>query len=345
MLSKKYVSLLLVATSLFAEEECDPCCFEETPTYCYNPPARPYAPDCFGFYLNVDPVIWQARVNGTGIAVQTKGSEDFFNGQGQSRVQNLNYDWDWGFRLGVGVNTNHDAWDVLLQWTHWSTDAKRDFSGSTNFSHFGHPETLDGLSANAVNSKWRLQYDLLDLEAAREFWISPCVSMRPFGGLRTAWIDQKQFDVDLEDLSLPIYSRYSIQQSDRFWGIGIRSGLDMQWGFGYGFSLFNNFAGNLLYSFHSVKHKEKGDGDLLFDVENFFHIGSSIFDMQLGVRYDWISCDSCYHVGLDLGWELHWLPGQNQFLLFVDDEMPAKYVSNQGDLGIQGYFLKVRFDF
>ncbi|MDN3507052.1 MAG: Lpg1974 family pore-forming outer membrane protein [Simkaniaceae bacterium] len=321
MLSKKSVFLLLGASSLFAEEEC---CFS------YNPPARAFAPECCGFYLNVDPVIWQARVGGTGIAVQENG---------HSRVQNLNYDWDWGFRVGIGVNTSHDAWDVLLQWTHWSTDAKRDFSGSTNFPRFGHIEE----SANVVSSNWKLQYDLIDLEAAREFWISSCVSMRPFGGLRAAWIDQKEFDIDLEGLSS--YSSYCIGQSDRYWGIGIRSGLDMQWGFGHGFSFFNDFAGNLLYSFHSVKHKEKGDGDLLFDVKNFFHIGSAIFDMQLGLRYDWISCDCCYHVGLDLGWELHWLPGQNQFLLFVDEEVPTKYVSNQGDLGIQGYFLKVRFDF
>ncbi|NGX47446.1 MAG: hypothetical protein K1000chlam3_00820 [Chlamydiae bacterium] len=356
---KRLLSFALLSTSciLFADEsrmrniENRLTCLEDCGQNCcclINPPARPYTPDCWGFYVNVDPLIWQAHVNGLGLVIQTNGSTDFFNTAGQSRVQNLNYDWDWGFRLGVGLNTTHDAWDILLQWTSWRTDAKRDFTAGpnqANFPHFGHPRELTEVSANSVVSKWVLRYNILDLEGAREFWVSKCVSLRPFGGLRSAWINQKEFNIDLKDPSIPIFESYSIQQSDRFWGIGIRTGLDMQWGIACGFSLFNNFAGNLLYSYHSVKHKEKGDDENLFDVENFYHLGSAIFDMQLGIRYDWISCDCCYHVGLDLGWEHHWHPGQNQFLLFVDDAMAGKYVANQGDLGIQGYFLKVRFDF
>jgi hypothetical protein len=247
--------------------------------------------------------------------------------------------------LGLGVNTTHDAWDLLLQWTHWSTDASRDIAHNTNFSHFGHPEELGGLSAERIESSWKLSYDLLDLECARPFWVSSCIALRPFGGLRAAWIDQREFDIDLENLSPPLFSHYRIQQSDRFFGIGIRSGLDIQWGVGWGFSFFNNFSANLLYSFHSVKHKEKGNDELLFNVEDFFHVGSAIYDMQIGLRYDWIAEGCCWHLGVDLGWELHLFPGQNQFLLFVDDAMPAKFVSNQGDLGVQGYFLKLRYDF
>lgn len=354
----KYVPLLtILSCALFADEdegrlrnienrlhslECSqPCCL-------INPPARPYPAECWGFYINIDPIIWQAHVNGTGFAVVTKKSPDFFNATGQSRVRNLNYDWDWGFRLGIGLNTTHDAWDFLLQWTRWCTDGKRNVNAEddqTIFPRFGHSSLLGPTSANRVSAKWEMDYNLLDLEWARSFFVSSCVSLRPFGGLRTAWIDQKEFDIDFRDLINSSFSTFDILQSDRFWGIGIRTGLDSSWELSHGFSLFNNFAGNLLYSYHSVHHKEKGDGNTLFDVGSFHHQGSAIFDMQIGIRFDWFSCDCCYHVGLDLGWEHHWHPGQNQFLLFVDENMPGKYVANQGDLGIQGYYLKIRFDF
>lgn len=337
-------------------------CLESCQTSCcvINPPARPFNPDCWGFYITIDPLIWQARINGTGLAIQTKGNVDLFNANGQSRVKNLNYDWDWGFRLGLGLNTDHDAWDVLVQWTRWTTEAKRDFSVGPNqalYPHYSHPSPSAFLYAQDLKAKWELCYNTLDLEGAREFWISKCVALRPFGGLRAAWIHQKKFDLlfsDLQSIAVinenlsdpPPFEPLSVKQSDRFWGIGIRSGLDMQWGLGCGFSIFNNFAGNLLYSYHSVKHKEIINTDeTILNVGNFFHMGTAVFDLQIGIRFDWISCDCCYHLGLDLGWEQHWYSGMNQFLLFVDDVMFGQYVANQGDLGIQGYYLKVRFDF
>lgn len=358
MKNRLFAIALLFSCFVFCEEEAGLrnlehriTCLEESQKNCYcilNPSARPYNPDCWGFYVNIDPLIWQGRVNGTGLAIETKGSTEFFNASGQSRVKNLNYDWDWGFRLGVGLNLDHDAWEVLLQWTRWCTEARRNVNAGDNqalYPHFTHPALILGAFADSLSSKWELNYNVLDLEGGKEFWVSKCVSMRPFGGLRTAWIDQDQFDLLFRGFSNPAIGTLDVLQSDRFWGIGIRSGLDMQWGLGYGFSIFDNFAGNLLYAYHSVEHREIQNDAKVLDVGNFFHLGTAIFDMQIGIRYDWISCDCCYHIGLDLGWEQHWHQGQNQFLLFVDDEMVGQYVANQGDLGIQGYYLKVRFDF
>jgi len=81
------------------------------------------------------------------------------------------------------------------------------------------------------------------------------------------------------------------------------------------------------------------------NTRNFYHAGTFIMDMQIGFRYDWISCDECYHLGFDLGWEHHYHPGLNQFILFVNNAMTGKFVINQCDLAAQGYYVKVRFDF
>lgn len=318
-------------------------------TYCtVNPSARPFNPDCWGFYVNIDPLIWQAHVGGTALGIQTNGSTDFFNDAEQSRVKNLSFDWDWGFRLGLGLNLNHDSWDVLLQWTRWRTDASQSFTADANQANYpriGHPDILARETAGTISSNWELDYDTLDFELSRPFWVSKCVALRPFGGLRSAWINQKDFNTQNTDLSDTAISFVNVDQRDRFWGIGIRGGLDAQWGLGCGFSIFNGLAGNLLYSYHSVTYKQITGDNENSNTGNFSHYGSAIFDMQIGLRYDWFSCDCCYHLGLDLGWEHHWYPNQNQFLFFVDDIVVSKFVVNQGDLGIQGYFLKLRFDF
>ncbi len=330
--------------------ECsqDRCCV-------INPPARPYPAECWGFYVTVDPLIWQAHVGGLPLATQTSGSTNFFNNVGSSRVKNLKFDWDWGFRIGLGVNTTHDAWDVLLQWTYWNPDGRRNFrssSDSTNFPHVGHPARTFNQTAGQVDGDWKMHYNVLDLENGREFYVSKFLSLRPHAGFRTLWIEQ-DYDVAYTELSpttnpvLPT-NRHDIDQNDRFWGLGIRGGIDTQWGVCWGWSLFSNYAGSLLYSYHKVHHREKGDpvdANTTLRVDDFHHVGSAIFDMQIGVRWDWLSCDCCYHLGLDLGWEHHWHPGQNQFLFFVDDGMDGKFVTNQGDLGIQGFFFRARFDF
>lgn len=287
-----------------------------------NPSARPFPEECWGFYVSVDPIIWQAQVNGLPVAVQNDGT-------GYQHVRNFSFDWDWGVRVGIGLNTDHDGWDIVLRWTHWNNDGRRNLSGAS-FPSQGNPAILPSVT-DEVQANWELHYNILDLENGRQFYVSKCLTLRPFAGLRTAWIKQEaNFN----------YAPPLVNKEDRTWGIGIRGGVDMQWGLGAGFSLFSNYAGNLLYSYHSVKQKESNQ-----TVGDFYHVGNAIFEMQIGLGYDWFSCDCCYHLGFDLGWELHFHPGQNQFLNFYSSEDQGKFFANQGDLGIQGYFLNVRFDF
>lgn len=322
-----------------------------------NPPARPYTPDCWGLYVAVTPFIWQANENGLPIAIETDGSASFFNDQGRNKVRNLSFDWDWGVKVGLGLNTTHDAWDILLEWTTWKTDARRNFSVDASNAAYpsqGHPARTFGTVTRRVESDWEMHYNILDLENGRDFYVSRCMKLRPHAGLRTAWIKQ-ELDIKYEDIdqtgnALAPSTRHDVDKEDRSWGMGIRGGMDIQWTLGCNFSLFSNFAGSLLYQYHSLKNTEysvpsEDERTRIFAVDNFFHMTTSIFDMELGLRFAWISCSECYHLGFDLGWEQHFHSGQNEFMAFMDDGMSGKFAVNQGDLGIQGWFFKIRFDF
>jgi hypothetical protein len=125
--------------------------------------------------------------------------------------------------------------------------------------------------------------------------------------------------------------------------LGIRGGVDIQWGLNSCISLFSSYAANLMYAYHSIDDKQIASQSR--ELGSFYHVGMAIHDMQLGLRYDWISCECNYHFGFDLGWELHFHPGQNQVLNFASETMVGKFFANQGDLGIQGLYARARFDF
>lgn len=317
-----------------------------------NPPARPFAKDCWGFYVAVDPFIWQAHENGMPIAIQTTNNPNFFNSSGENRVKNLDFHWNFGFRLAAGLNLDYDGWDTALTWTRWHTTAKRNFSAGQNENLFpdqGSPIRTFGMTAGSARGHWKLHLNQLDWELGREFYVSKHLTLRPFAGLRSAWINQK-FTTTYNELAFnpltPDTSRFNKAKSN-YWGLGILGGIDTLWDLGCGWGIFADYSASLLYGYFKIDADEYSSPrtGIVQRTDNFYHLGRAITDMQLGVRYDWVSCDECYHLGFEAGWEHHMFWGQNQFIYFVDSGMSGAFVSNQGDLTTQGYFLRVRFDF
>lgn len=326
-----------------------------------NPPARPFAQDCWGFYVAIDPLLWQAHENGLPIGVKTD-APPFFNSSGESKIKQVSFHWAWGFRLMGGFNFAYDGWDTALSWTFWRPDGSKHFSAGQNEAVYpseGHPALLGGTTTNPTGttathagSHWKLALSLLDLELGREFFVSKYLVLRPFAGLRNAWIKQKFRNnyTGLGNNPLAPDTGHSLKQKTDFWGLGILGGVDTEWFLGCGWGIFANFSGSLLHGFIKADYDEyTGHPDrtkaILTRNDDFYHIGRAISDAQLGVRYDWVSCDECFHFGAELGWEQHMFWGQNQFIHFVDNRMPGKLIVNQGDLTTQGFFARVRVDF
>ncbi len=324
-----------------------------------NPPARPFAQDCWGFYIAVDPLLWQAHENGLPVGIQTDDSVALFNSSGESKTKGMSFHWTWGFRLTGGFNFDYDGWDTALTWTRWYPDASGHFSAGQDDTIF----TTQGaaglaasngipLRATRVSDHWKARLNILDWQLGREFFVSKYLIFRPFAGLRSAWIGQK-FKTIYTGLSnnpaTPDPGRRVKHKSD-FWGLGILGGVETEWSLGCGWGIFANFSTSLLHGFIKLDFDEYSlprdkPRAVLIRNDNFYHLGRVITDAQLGIRYDWISCDECLHLGAHLGWEQHMFWGQNQFMQLVDSNGGGKTIANQGDLSAQGFFLRIRFDF
>ncbi len=319
-----------------------------------NPSGRPHSKGGADLFLTADWLIWQANETGLGFAVRTDTNSTSALGEGS--VKSGEFAWQSGFRVGVGYNMGHDDWDLYLNWT-WFQDSGTESVDADGVDDFIYPAVMHpgtALYSTEAESHMDLHLNVLDLEMGRWMKTSKWLTIRPHAGLRTAWVNQTN-NIEYENLffastSTAAYNEYEVERECNYWGMGIRTGLDTQWGLGGGWSIYGNAAVSLLYGFFHVDHEEErtstaGVETTLIDLSNSYRAGRAITDLQLGLRWDHMWHNDRYHFGIQAGWEHHMFFSQNQFMTFVDDINDGIFVQNQGDLELQGWTLAVRFDF
>ena len=315
-----------------------------------NPSGRPQVKDGADLFITADWLIWQAKENGLGYVIKNDSTST--TNLADADIKNPAFDWDFGFRVGLGWNTPHDGWDLYANWTWFDTHASdHTHAGSSKhlFPVYAHPFEVDNGVAQNSEAHWRLHLNMIDLELGREFFVSKWVTLRPFVGLRNAWVRQK-FDCEYEQISHSgSLQEAEVEMVNNYWGLGLRTGLNTQWGLGAGFSIYGNAAISLLYGFFHLEQEQEQTiatvESTFMDLEQSYHIDRAISELALGIRWDHMFSDDNYHFGIQAGWEHLMFWGQNQMQRFVSFTTLGEYVANQGDLTIQGWTVSARFDF
>ncbi len=349
---------LLAASSLVNADTQSPSAPSDMPNQMtsgiVNPSGRPQVKEGADLFLTADWLIWQANETGLGFCIKTDTSSTSALGEGSAH--SAEFDWESGFRVGFGYNMGHDSWDLYLNWTWFQDDGSEHVH--TDGDDFIYPSVMhpgSSVTATEAESHVDLHLNVLDLEMGREFYVSKWLTLRPHAGLRSAWVHQTN-NIEYENLfsvsqGTLLYNEYEVERECNYWGMGIRTGLDTQWGLGKGWSIYGNAAISLLYGFFHVEHEEErtpsstGVEVTLIDLTNSYRAGRAVTDLQLGLRWDHMFCKDRFHFGIQAGWEHHMFFSQNQFMTFVDDITDGIFVQNQGDLELQGWTLAARFDF
>lgn len=329
----------------------------------YLPSARPEVQDGIDLFISADLLILKATETGLSYAVADYLSDSTSIRKGH--VRNLNFDYNYGFELGLGCNLSHDGWDAILNWTWFRDDQKKktdnDDGRHTLFTTLISPKAIsasvnnDLAFATSAHADWHLKLDLLDLEMGRDFSASKWLSLRPFFGLRSAWIRQ-HYTVDYKNVSSlfqngPSFDLYKVHMINNYWGFGPRIGLNSQWGFGSGFSFYGNAAIAVLYGYFDVSDLEKSNSsaldneDIQKEVKNSFHATKAATDLEIGIQWDWMFLNDAFHLGLHAGWQQQIFFSQNQFMRFTNPIEQGQFLQNQSDLGFQGFSIGARIDF
>lgn len=323
-------------------------------TYGANTAAGSPQVDGYGVDLSLDVLYWRSEVEGTEYTITDNIGTDLIPWQGT--MKNIGASWDWGFRVGVGYTFEHDDWDAQLQYTYFNntfsavTQAGNNDSLTTlrapSFIVSG--STSDTLSnAEKATSQFNLWLNNLDLTLGRNYFVSANLALRPFIAVQTAWMDLKQDTQYTGGTTGSLLANNTIilQEKSDFWGMGPEFGLNSRWVLGNGISFFGLIQGALLYGNFDVDYKSWFSPNT---VRNYVGINGDKHGFvpnarfNIGLRYDTYLEKNTQHLMIALGYDSqHWW-GINQMLDFVT-QRELNYTD--GDIGMQGVTLEVRWDF
>jgi hypothetical protein len=299
-----------------------------------NPPAMPLTRNGWDFQISADALLWQLQEDGLTYAVETAAGLPV----GANKVQQK---YNWGFRIGLDWTIPHDNWDIALNWTHLISNRHGSSTAETRNTLVktqGYVGTTT-VGYTSASAKYHNRLDQIDLNLGREFFISKWVTLRPFFGLRADWLRQRLRSSYY--LSTATTASQATYQRNKWWGIGIQSGLNTQWNFCGGFSLYGNVATAIEYGLQKLSLTESGTVNT--PLGNSYHICRPILDLQLGLGWDYNFCEDSFHFGLKLGWENHVYFDQSRFLSY--NTVNYSDNSSGGSLTYQGWTLHACFDF
>jgi hypothetical protein len=337
------------------------------------PSARPEVKEGVDLFITADLIVLQATESGLGFVVKDKNSfnsadvtspSDSAGRITKGHVKNPNFEYQCGFKVGLGCNLSHDGWDAILSWLRYRDRAHNSASiqqgTETLFTTFISPKisstsNMDGTAlTDAARAHWKLRLDIADLEMGREFYTGKWLTLRPFFGLRSAWIKQS-YGVDYDNVrylfarSSKTFRYYDIDMHNNYWGFGPRIGCNGHWGFGSGLSLYGNLGVSVLYGYFHLNQEEVSflsqHGQIEKSVRNSFHATKAITDLEIGLQWDYMFFNDSFHIGLHAGWQQQMFFSQNQLMRFTNGTEPGQFLQNQGDLGVQGWSIGFRFDF
>jgi hypothetical protein len=260
------------------------------------------------------------------------------------RIQDLDFGYSPGFKIAIGLNLREDGWDVYAQYTRSYEKASRGLS--TNQIGSLHPTwfVLDEFDQDTIllnaHAKWRIHFNVVDLEIGRNFFVSKYLALRPFTGLKTSWQTQryKVFYTKENDTTA------HVKVYDNDWGVGSRFGLNTSWFFNPHWSIYGNGAASLVWGQFTILRKDylkKYDHEFYHRVLNQIndiHTIKGVMELGLGLRYENWTYDYRYRLRFELGWEQQVWISHNQFIRTFEE-------SAHGDLILQGVTFKARFDF
>ncbi len=297
-----------------------------------TPEAEPKVTHWADPYLTAEFIYWKAVEENlhwayNGVNPGVTGEPD------KGAFKNPDFDFEPGFKLGFGLRFKHDGWDLYANWT-WLSEFEGDTHAETDedSSVYTLYSTISVLSAaSKVNqstqfafsrghAEWEMNFNALDIELGRNFYISPYLTLRPHFGLKFGWIDQDYNGV-VKDANIigGAGSRGHFEMDQDFFGVGIRTGLDTVWYFAKHWGIYGDFAFSALWSdFHSKREDEFATPLLpKFEIAHYHRTLltlTEVLELGLGFRYDTTFFVGDYSFYLQAGWEEQIWFNQNQFL-------------------------------
>lgn len=321
---------------------------------------NPVLPTCkkdIGLNFFGDFLYWQALEGGLEYAVRDVYRAVGGSGTQGGRIKDCPGDWGPGFRIGASYAP---SWDIAAIWTrfHQSTHKHKSVSNASSSLELGYEAiwfpTINSTQPNYqdVKFKWHLDFDTVDLEFGKQYYVSKHLAIRPFISLRGAFIDQ-HFTAEYGPHNLtPSFEKIFIKYKNDFQGVGPRLGVNTSWDIGSGFAVLLNADVSLLSGWFSLKTVAGPQTDVLdFPIaldshEKFNQLVPSL-DILLGLGWQRCLSHERYKLSFKAGYEIQYWWNQFQRRMFSalgpsDLELSIR---TPNDLAFRGLTFNAGFEF
>jgi hypothetical protein len=294
------------------------------------------------FYVSAQALIFQAQQDGMDFALKnsdTSGTTPVHAETVGFSSDNENWDYNVGTRVGAGFYFDHDAWNLDFAWSWFHVPDSTSKNGTALI-----PFWISDTAVNRQTSKanWGVNYNVLDAQLAKPYYISRMLSFNPHFGLRFAWIYQK-LGVHFSNypgtisLSTPLTD---FKGRNNFWGVGPRVGIDSTWYLGCEWKLFCNIAASILSGKFDTSQKVyfPALSSSSKSFSNNFHMNVPNLDIALGFDWGVYFCDKKYYLDFIAGYEFQvWWDQWNLKKLTLGN-------ATQGNFTLNGFTFKVQLD-
>ena len=242
---------------------------------------KPFSPH---FKIHGDLLYWVPQASGLDLNF---GSSSVTNSSSgtittiSSREKDLDpsFYWNAGYRAGLGWEFNPNGWQVDGLWT--------DFQSSA------HKKSNDG--------KWTVRLEQIDLFSSYNAHLSS-VHLQPFIGLRSSYIHQKLSsnvvtEIDFVDIGTAT-DRRTFDDQQKFYGLGPLFGLNSNYHFKHGFSLYGNFSFGLLYGNYHLHFDDEETitfpatpETITTKIQKELQAFDFNLDLALGIQWDYLLGD------------------------------------------------------
>ena len=352
----------------------------------YSAPARIDVRSSWDLYVTGKFLYWQAREENLEIGLISRNDAEGLFGStmpfatpyvNNMHIVNQQFTYRPGFKVGLGANLDNDNWDAYAEytWFHSSTTGRvNPLPPSTATTPPPNGEYLYPIQGAAAAMKlqigtlpyffqsatqsWHLKMDFADLSLARSYYSGTNLILRPYFGVRGAWIRQHlntAMNGNATSSEAEGRENASLHDSSVSWGVGPRLGFEGNWQIGQGIRLIGNGSSDILYTRYSLHSNQQFSQHSTLPGEPPIRTNASLSQMidylrahaELELGFGWGSYfdNNKWHIDLaaTYGFQLFW--DQNMFRNFENFFMETKSFSPNGNLYIHGMTVSANLDF
>lgn len=320
-----------------------------------TPPAQPNVENGVGFSLFADYILWEARTTGLTYAYSGVANEVTTSVTTAGKGFEPGFKYQSGFKVGANAELWHDNWDLEAQyiWLHANdktTNAPTFTSAATTTLAPTWMGPVQNEDLTKASGHWNLRFNVAQLNLGRNFLISENLSLRPYFGIKGGW-DHQNNDVNYlfgGVRNALITAPVNVHQRQSWWGVGFQTGANTGWWFDENWGIYANVDTALLWGRFDTSTQVKNTNSTAGYMQNTADIQygiQSIFDVEMGIRWQMSFDDNTYAFLLQAGWEEQIWLNHTRFIRVTGDQTPVASNSQTGDLSLQGFTIRARFYF